>query len=288
MSFSEHRIPTADGLTLFLRDYAPHGGGSAAPVLCIPGLTRNSADFEMVAQRMAGLGRRVLAVDLRGRGHSDNDPDPTRYRPDIYAADMVYVLETLDIPSAVFVGTSLGGLVTMLVAAMAPDRIVAAVLNDIGPVVDPAGIARIAAYVGKSGAFDSWNALTHAVRAAQSLAFPAADDAFWKTMAHRVGRERRDGKIEFAYDPVIAQTFAPQPDAPPPPSLLPLFRALAAKPVLSVRGALSDILSVEGLAVMKEAKPDLGTVEVPRVGHAPTLDEPEAWAAIAAFLAKAP
>ncbi len=287
MSYIEHRIPTSDGPNLFLRDYAPQGGDEAGPVLCIPGLTRNSADFEIVAPRIANLGRRVLALDLRGRGHSDKDPDPRRYRPDVYVQDVLYVLETLGIPRAVFVGTSLGGIVTMLAAAFAPDRVAAAVLNDIGPVIDPAGLARIAAYVGKNGPFATWNELIDAVKASQGVAFPAADESFWKMFAHRVAHALPDGRVAFSYDPAIALVFS-QPQAEPAPSMLPVFQALATKPVLAVRGALSDILSADGVAVMKQAKPDLEIVEIPDIGHAPTLEEPEAWHAISAFLVRVP
>lgn len=285
MSYIEHRIPTKDGPNLYLRDYAPHGGGAAASVLCIPGLTRNSADFEVVAPRIAALGRRVLAVDLRGRGRSDNDPDPRRYRPDVYALDIVHILDTLELSHAVFLGTSLGGIVTMLVGTISQNLVSAAVLNDIGPVVDPAGIARIASYVGKSGPFASWSALIEAIKLSQGAAYPGADDAFWRSFAERVAHALPDGRIAFAYDPAIAQGFAQPQDAPPPP-LMPLFQALAAKPILSIRGELSDILSKDGVAAMREVKPDLEAIEIPRVGHAPTLEEPHAWHALTAFLAR--
>jgi pimeloyl-ACP methyl ester carboxylesterase len=287
MSYIEHRIPLADGLKLYLREYPAHGAAQRAPVICLPGLTRNSADFEVVAPRIAALGRRVVVPDLRGRGHSDYDPDPSRYRPDVYLQDALYALDMLDIPAAVFVGTSLGGLITMLAGAMAPDRVVAAVINDIGPVIDPAGLARIASYVGRSGPFAAWPELIETIKRTQSAAFPDAVEADWRTFAHRVARERPDGKVAFAYDPAIAQSFA-QPQDAPPPSFLPMFQALAKKPVLLVRGALSDILAADGVAVMRQEKPDLDVVELPRIGHAPTLEEPAAWHAIAGFLARVP
>jgi pimeloyl-ACP methyl ester carboxylesterase len=287
MGYDEHRIATKDGLKLYLRDYAPAAGRQGLPVLCLPGLTRNSADFEGIAPRMAQRGRRVLALDLRGRGNSDYDPEPVRYRPDVYAQDVVQMLDALAVPKVVFVGTSLGGLLTMMIAAMAPDRVAAGVLNDIGPVVDPAGIARIASYVGKSGPLASWDEMIAGIKATQAAMFPRADEAFWKTMAHRVARELPDGRVAFAYDPAIAQNFS-QPQPSPAPSLLPFFQALAAKPVLVLRGAISDILSKGGVKVMKDAKRDLEAVEIPDVGHAPSLDEPESWDAIAGFLAGVP
>lgn len=284
MDFAEHRIDTADDPKIYARDYPAQGTGKL-PVLCLHGLTRNSADFEAVAPKVAALGRRVIAIDARGRGKSDNDPDTAHYRPDVYTADALFVMDTLGISRAVFVGTSMGGIMTMLAALTAPDRVSAAVLNDIGPEVDPAGLKRIASYVGKSGPFANWDEMTAAVKATQGIAFPGKDDAFWRVFTRRVARERPDGKVEFAYDPAIANAFSANPDAPPP-SMVPLFQALATRPVLAVRGAISDLLSPDGVATMKRIKPDIDFVEVPNVGHAPTLEEPEAWNAIAAFLSK--
>jgi pimeloyl-ACP methyl ester carboxylesterase len=284
MDFAEHRIDTADDPKIYARDYAAQGSGGL-PVICLHGLTRNSADFEVLAPRIAALGRRVIAIDARGRGRSDNDPDTAHYRPDVYTADALFVMDTLGISRAVFIGTSMGGIMTMFAALTAPDRVSAAVLNDIGAEVDPAGIKRIASYVGKSGPVDSWQEMTANVKASQAVAFPDKDDAFWSTFAHRVARQRPDGKIELAYDPAIANAFATNPDAPPP-SMVPLFEALATRPVLVVRGAISDLLSPEGVATMKRIKPDMDYVEVPNAGHAPTLEEPEAWNAISAFLSK--
>lgn len=282
MDFAEHRIATPDGPVVYARDYAAAAG--RLPVVCLHGMTRNSADFEEVAPMIAAFGRRVVAIDARGRGKSDNDPDATRYRPDVYVGDVLRVLDTLGLPRAVFLGTSMGGIMTMLAATIAPDRIAAAILNDIGTEVDPVGLKRIASYVGKAGPFVSWDEMNAAAKASQSVAFPDKDDAFWRNFARRVARERADGKVEFSYDPAIANAFAAAPAGPP--GMMPLFQALAAKPVLLVRGAISDLLSRETVAAMKQAKPDLDFVEVPKVGHAPTLEEPEAWNALAAFLAK--
>jgi pimeloyl-ACP methyl ester carboxylesterase len=282
MDFAEHRIATTDGPFVYARDYAADAG-HRLPVVCLHGLTRNSADFEAVAPRIATLGRRVIAIDARGRGKSDDDPDPSRYRADVYVGDVVRVMNTLNVPRAVFLGTSMGGIMTMLMAAAAPSRIASAILNDIGAEVDQKGVARIAAYVGKSGPFDSWAEAVAVVKATQGPMFPHGDDAFWRTFAQRVARERDDGRIEFAYDPAIGQAFR-QPPPSPPPSLLPLFEALAKVPVLVIRGATSDILAPEGVVTMRRIKPDLLYAEVPDVGHAPTLEEHEAWEAIAKFL----
>jgi pimeloyl-ACP methyl ester carboxylesterase len=283
MPFAEHRLKSSDGLTLFLRDYAAQGRETGAPVLCLHGLTRNGLDFEAVAPWIAAQGRRVLTMDVRGRGRSDWDSDPTRYTPAVYAGDVIATMAQLDIPKAVFVGTSMGGLITMIVAALKGELVHAAILNDIGPVIDPRGIARISGYAGSTGPFAGWEACAAQIKALQGPFYPDADEAFWLTFAYRCARET-DGQVFFDYDPAISQTMGKA--APDPAALMPLFAALSPKPVLVVRGALSDILSTDGVAAMTSAKPDLETCEVARVGHAPTLEEPEAQEAIAAFLAK--
>jgi pimeloyl-ACP methyl ester carboxylesterase len=283
MTYTERFITVPDGLRIFVRDYPAQGQAQGVPVVCLHGLTRNSADFDALAPAIAARGRRVLALDMRGRGRSDFDPDPTRYRPDVYVTDVLAVLDQTGVERAVFIGTSMGGLITMVLSAIAVQRIAGAILNDIGPVVDPAGLKRIAGYVGKTGPFNSWEDFIDAVRTTQSAAFPDADETLWRTFARRTGRETADGKVTFNYDPAIAQAF----NAPPPspaPDLMPLFAALAGRPVLVLRGALSDILAPEGFEAMRAVKPDLQVAEIPRVGHAPTLDEPAARLAIQAFL----
>jgi pimeloyl-ACP methyl ester carboxylesterase len=283
MNFSELAFTTADGPTIRARDYAAQGDARGLPVLCLHGLTRNAADFDDVAPAIAASGRRVIVPDARGRGRSDNDPEPMRYRPDVYVGDVLGLLDSLGIARAVFLGTSMGGMMAMLAAVLAPGRVAAAVLNDIGPRIDPAGLARIVSYVGNAGPFPSWAETEAAIRATQEQAFPGKDEDFWRVFTRRVARERPDGLVEFAYDPAISQAFAGN---VPPPDLMPLFMALAAVPVLAVRGALSDILSRDGVGAMRGAKPDLEFVEVPGVGHAPLLSEPEAWSAIVRFLAR--
>ncbi|KAF0184476.1 MAG: alpha/beta hydrolase [Hyphomonadaceae bacterium] len=278
---SEHIVRSTDGLGLFVRDYAPLQPALGLPVLCLHGLTRNSADFEIVAPRIAALGRRAIAMDVRGRGRSDWDGTPSRYTPLIYAQDALKVLDQLGVARAVWLGTSMGGLITMIAAAMAPDRVEAAILNDIGPVIDPRGLARIATYVGKSEPRSTWDEAAAAVAMTQSVAFPDADAAFWHTFARRTYRKRADGRLELDYDPAIAQ---PQPDLAP--DLRPVFKALQPIPTLVLRGGVSDILSREGVAEMRALKGDLEVSEVPNVGHAPTLEEPGAWLPIVDFLAR--
>jgi pimeloyl-ACP methyl ester carboxylesterase len=282
MAFSERRVQSADGLALAVRDLPGPLGGSRVPVLCLPGLTRNARDFEALAAELARE-RRVLSPDLRGRGRSAWDPEPAHYRPATYLADVLRILDELRVPRVIAIGTSLGGLLTMLLAAARPEALAAAVLNDIGPVLEPEGIARIRAYVGRGGAMKSWGAAAAACRDAQGIAFPGLDDAGWLAFARRTCIEGPDGAVRFDYDPRIAEAVAD-----PAPSSDPwlLWRPLLAIPTLVVRGEISDILSIGTLAEMKRRKPDLHTVTVPGRGHAPLLDEPEALQAIRSFLAE--
>jgi pimeloyl-ACP methyl ester carboxylesterase len=281
--FVERRIAAADGLSIYVRDYPPVEPVAGLPVFCLPGLTRNSRDFELVAPRIAALGRRTLAWDTRGRGLSDRDADVEHYNATTYMHDAERVLDELRVDRAVFLGTSMGGIITMALASTAVERIAAAILNDIGPRIEKAGLTRIAGYVGKSTPVATWDAAAAACKAVHGTSFPDAPDGFWLKFAHRTFRERADGAIEGDYDPAIAHAF----EAPiEPPDMTPLFQALASVPVLVVHGAASDLLSAAGVDAMRSLKPDLEIVEVPRVGHAPTLEEPEAWEAIIDFLAR--
>jgi pimeloyl-ACP methyl ester carboxylesterase len=286
--YEERIVATVDGLALYARDYPPLLPQTGLPVVCLHGLTRNSRDFEVIAPRIAALGRRVVVPDVRGRGKSANDPDPAHYVPAVYAQDVMRLMDTLGIAKAVFVGTSMGGLITMALAAMAPDRIAASALNDVGPRLSGAGLSRIATYLGHVEPVASWQEAAETSRSINGSAFPDRldDDDYWLMLAHRTFRERDDGKLEFDYDPHIALAFADfDPDAPPV-DLTPYFTTLAEKPMLSVRGGLSDILSDETLAHMRAVNPNLESVTVTNVGHAPMLDEPEAWDALLDFLAR--
>ncbi|MBU6405609.1 MAG: alpha/beta hydrolase [Alphaproteobacteria bacterium] len=286
-AFADRFVPTADGLTIYLRDYAPLEPSSGLPMLCLHGLTRNSRDFEIIAPRLAALGRRVLVMDVRGRGRSDRDPEPMRYGVPTYVGDVMAALDYLQIDRAVFLGTSMGGLITMVFAAMTPGRVAAAILNDVGPELNPVAVARIGAYVGKTNPVESWDEALGITRANNEAAFPGRDDAFWDAFARRCWHED-NGKIALSYDPLIAIPFS-QPQGPAPADLKPLFQAaFGAIPTLLIRGALSDLISPEHVATMQALKPDLAFREIAGVGHAPMLEEPEAMAAIIEFLAQAP
>jgi len=268
-----------DGLRLHYRDYL--GASEKPPLLCLPGLTRNARDFADFAERYSPRFR-VIALDFRGRATSDYDPVPARYNPLTYAGDVIELLDHLGIDQAIFVGTSLGGLVTMVVAATAPQRIAAAIINDVGPDVDPAGVNRILTYVGKDVRFSSWDEAADTIAANYGSKFDRFTHSDWVAMAKRNCREE-NGEIRFDYDMAIAEPFR---TAGPVPQvdLWPLFAALGRKPLLVVRGEKSDLLTAETAARMRAIAPGMKLAVVAGVGHAPELSEPEAVAAIDEFL----
>ncbi len=266
-----------DGLNLHYRDYA--GPADRPPILCLHGLTRNSRDFENIADRLAGDWR-VITVDFRGRGKSDYDPEPSRYMPPTYAADVLQLLDELGIDKAVFIGTSLGGIVTMIVAGFAPQRIAGAVLNDVGPELDKAGLDRIRGYVGQAGQFASWDEAASAFARLHSDRHPSYGPDEWRRYAMRVARETERG-IELDYDLAIAQPFSAMDDnAASGADAWPLYHGLSGRPVLILRGGKSDLFPVEVAERMREALPGAELVTVPNVGHAPDFDEPESIAAV--------
>lgn len=268
-----------DGLRLHYRDYP--GSADKPPLLCLPGLTRNARDFADLAQRYSP-GLRVIALDFRGRAASEYDPVPARYNPLTYAGDVIELLDQLGIEKAIFVGTSLGGLVTMIIAATAPQRISAAIINDVGPDVDLAGINRILSYVGKDVRFKSWEEAGSTIANNYGGKFERYGQADWIAMAKRNCREE-NGEIRYDYDMAIAEpykTAGPVPEV----DLWPLFAALGQKPLLVVRGETSDLLTAETAQKMQAVAPGMKLTVVPGVGHAPELNEPEATAAIDEFL----
>jgi pimeloyl-ACP methyl ester carboxylesterase len=279
--YLEHRVVLGDGLRMYCRDY-PAGEPDGRPtVLCLPGLTRNCRDFESLA-RMLAPRHRVLTPDLRGRGGSDRDPQWRHYQPLNYVADVARLLRELQAGRVIVVGTSLGGLVAMLMAAMQPDALAGVVLNDIGPELDPTGLARIGAYVGQLPPLRTWEEAAAQARKSHSRALPDLDDAGWMAFARRVYREESPGRIVPDMDPMIGEAM--RETAGQAADLWILYRALERIPTLAIRGELSDLLSADTLRRMQEAKPDLRTLLVPRCGHAPTLDEPECRRAIGEFL----
>jgi pimeloyl-ACP methyl ester carboxylesterase len=281
--FEDRYTNSTDGLRLHYRDYS---GGLAdqPPILCLPGLTRNARDFEPVADRFAGDWR-VLALDFRGRGGSAPDPEPSRYMPATYARDVIKLLDELGIADAVFVGTSLGGLVTMLIGAMEDERIAGALLNDIGPEVAPEGIERIRTYVGKPVTWNSYGEAAAAMMERAGDVYPLWGAAEWERFARRCCREE-GAHIVYDYDMRIAEPFAVANDATQP-DLWPWLDYLKGKPVTVLRGALSDLFS-EATAerMIAELGDTAELVTVPNVGHAPSFDEPESIAALERLLVR--
>lgn len=288
VSFQERRWTSRDGLSLFARDYPAAGGEERLPVICLHGLTRNSKDFEDIAPLVAKWGRRVIVPDVRGRGQSDRDPNSRNYRPPIYARDILRLMDELGIPRAVFIGTSMGGIITMTLMAMRPKAIAAAILNDVGPAIAPEGIARILSYVGKPVEIRDWDDAADYVRRINSVALPKIGEDDWQRFARRTFRDGPNGPV-MDYDPAIAVPLGK------PPGRLSLwvagllFRRLARKrPTLLLRGETSDIISAEIADRMQRMAPRLQRVDVPGVGHAPMLTEPAAVDAINQFLRTLP
>jgi pimeloyl-ACP methyl ester carboxylesterase len=283
--YEDRSWTSADGLDLHYRDYPGPDGAQALPVLCLHGLTRNARDFAGLAEHIAQQ-RRVIVPEMRGRGLSDYAPDSQTYNPVQYVADVEVLLAEQGIERFVVVGTSLGGLMTMLLAQARPGRIAAAVLNDIGPEIEPGGIERIAAYVGQGGSYPTW---MHAARSLSGIhgdAFPDFALEDWLDMAKRTLVVGQSGRVVYDYDMAIAEPFR-QPGGAAPANLWSAFDALKGVPTVLIRGELSDLISSETVARMQAANPAMEVVTVPRVGHAPTLDEPLSRAAIDGLLAKA-
>jgi pimeloyl-ACP methyl ester carboxylesterase len=280
-SWSDGWWTSSDGLRLHYRDYA--GTSERPPILCIPGLTRNARDFEGIAERLAGEWR-VIAVDLRGRGESGHARDPMTYNPLVYAQDMERLIAALGVARFILFGTSLGGLVTMLLASAGSERIAAALLNDIGPELESGGLEHIRSYVGRSQSWPTWLHAARGLCEAQRDRYPGWALEQWLVYAKRVCRLTGGGRVVLDYDMKIAEPLRlPAPDV----DLWPVFHALDAVPTLLVRGALSDLLSEGAAARMKAEKPDLAIAVVPGVGHAPTLEEPQAAKAVDALLDRA-
>ncbi|MCA3555205.1 MAG: alpha/beta hydrolase [Aestuariivirga sp.] len=266
---------------LYARDYAADRGG-LAPIVCLPGLTRNSRDFETIAPRLAKT-RRVLALDFRGRGRSGR-ADPATYRPDQEVADTLHVLDTLGIGRFAIIGTSRGGIAAMVMAARALPRMAGVVLNDIGPRIDRAGLLRIRSYLGGDPQFAGWGEAVAALKSSNP-GFGRLSEDEWQAFARRVYRDE-NGLPRADYDPALSLNFPSAADieAGRAPELWPLLDLMAEAPLLVLRGEHSDLLSAETVARMHRHHPALDSVTVRDRGHVPFLDEPESLAAIDRWL----
>ena len=285
---AERNWKSRDGLTLFARDYMGASGEARLPVICLHGLTRNSKDFEDVAPWLSDLGRRVLVPDVRGRGLSDRDPDPSHYAPKVYVRDVLDLMQSLAIARAIFLGTSMGGIITMAMAAMRPRAVAAAILNDVGPEIAPEGVARIMSYVGKSVEIQDWDGAADYVRRTNGTAFPDYDEADWHRFARRTFRDN-GGIPELDYDPRILEPLLQHRPGRHSWLAWSLFRRLARKrPTLLVRGSNSDVVTQSIAEKMERKAPAMRRVDVPGAGHAPMLTEPAAVDAIEQFLRTIP
>lgn len=278
-------VSVQDGLRLHARDYgeraSPH-----LPVVCLPGLTRNARDFHELAAFLSThrhRPRRVLAIDFRGRGASDYDWNWKNYTPFTEMADVLDVLTACGIEDACFVGTSRGGLVTMLLAAARPTTLKAVVLNDIGPEVDGRGLLRIKNVLSATRAPKNWEDATDLLKRAYESHFPAVDDAGWEAFARKTFADK-DGRPVRDYDPKLIKTLQSIDYDQPLPTMWPQFDGFAGVPLMVLRGENSDILSEDTVQRMAERRPDLESVLVEGAGHAPMLTEPEILNRISAFI----
>lgn len=280
-TYREQWWTSKDGLQLYARSYEA-AGATAPAVLCLPGLTRNSRDFESLAQHLA-YRYRVICPDLRGRGYSARDPVWQNYQPQTYLADLIGLRAALGLKRVAIIGTSLGGLLAMLLPSVLPEVVAGIILNDVGPEIDPIGAERIRGYAGRLPAVRSWEEAVAQLRTVFGAAWPGVSEETWLRLARRSFREDASGIPVLDVDPKVGEAMRAAPQAATP-DLWPLFKSLGPVPVLALRGALSDILSEATFARMQREKPDLIALSVPNRGHVPLLDEPECLTAIDAFL----
>src|SRR5580704_3178193 len=281
-SYTENFWTSHDGLRLYARVY-PGPDPLARTVLCLHGLTRNSRDFEELAPHLQRH-YRVIVPDVRGRGLSARDPNPQNYQPAIYLQDILALLDSVDAQQVAVIGTSMGGLLAMMLAVGSRDRISGVVLNDMGPEVDPKGLDRIKGYAGRLPSPKNWDEAIAQTRSMFGEAWPNLSPQRWSALTRRGYREDEKGGLNVDADPMIGEMLRAAPAASA--NLWPFWKALRGIPMLAIRGAQSDILSAATFAKMKAENPELVQLEVAQRGHVPLLDEPECLAAIDAFLAQ--
>ena len=280
---TSHFVSAPDGLRLHVLEYG-RDGGSGLPVVCLPGLARTAGDFNRLAAALADDGRRVLALDYRGRGLSARDPDPKNYDLGVESTDVLAVLAAVGVEKSVFVGTSRGGLITMILAALRPGMISGAVLNDIGPVIEAQGLTRIRGYVGKLPRPHSWTEAVDTLKGVSASQFTALSETDWLDVAQLTFREE-DGVFTPTYDPALMDNLRTM-DVDAIPTLWPQFEALGTVPVLIVRGANSDLLSAATASEMVRRLPDCALHTVADQGHAPFLTDAPTIERIRGFVAR--
>lgn len=279
--YRERYYRSQDDLRLYWREYGDPCA-TATPVLCLAGLTRNSKDLHELALHL-GQTRRVLAPDYRGRGRSAYDPDWRNYNVRVCLDDIRHLLAVAGVHRVAVIGTSLGGILAMAMAAAYPTLLAGAVLNDVGPEVEIAGLRHIVEYIRVDRPQpDIDSAVATIRRMLPRVQF--RDPAIWQKMVENTYRKGDDGLLHFDWDVAIVRPLLEP--AEPTPDLWPLFRALKRVPALALRGEVSEILSEATFAAMARAKPDMTQLTVAGTGHTPTLSEPEVRQAIDGFLAR--
>jgi pimeloyl-ACP methyl ester carboxylesterase len=273
-----------DGLKLHARRHGPRNG-APVPVVCLPGLTRTTEDFDVLAAGLidANPDRPVIALDYRGRGRSDYDRNPENYNLAVELGDVLAVLTALDIGRTVLVGTSRGGLLSMLMATVRPTLLSGVVLNDIGPVIEAKGLLRIKSYVGKLPPPRSFQEGAEMLRRLFDAQFPKVTGDGWLAAARRAWQQR-EGRLVPTFDVQLARTLDNMDIERPLPSLWKEFDALSDVPLMVIRGANSDLLSEETVEAMAARRSRMETLVVPDQGHAPLLAEPDVIAKITRFI----
>jgi pimeloyl-ACP methyl ester carboxylesterase len=280
-------ITAPDGLRLHAQCYGRRSS-AATPVVCLPGLARTTTDFEALASALTHDSlrpRRVIALDFRGRGQSGYDRNPANYSLPVELADVLAVVTALETLPAIFIGTSRGGILTMLLAAVRPTAIAAAVLNDIGPVLEPQGLMRIKSYIGKLPQPRTFEEGAEILRRLFGSQFPKLGQAEWLASAHRAFKEEK-GRLVPTYDVRLANALNGVDAERPVPALWKEFDALASVPVMVIRGANSDLLSAATVEAMRARRAALETIEIPDQGHAPLLTEADTIARIVEFVGR--
>lgn len=279
-AFRERHYTSQDGLSLYYRDYGdPLSPG--VPVLCLPGLARNSKDFHRLALRLRAR-HWVVCPDYRGRGRSDYDPDSENYQPAAYLNDLRHLLAVTGMRHAAVIGTSMGGLLACAMGAAMPTVLAGVVLNDVGPDIGSDGFGRIMTYLAQDNPQPDWESATRAFKALfPNLSLRTEDD--WRAATEATWREGEDGVLHYDWDIRIVD---PLRHKRPLPDLWALFRSIRRYPTLAIRGGASDVLLPETFERMAREHPRLERLTLDGIGHVPTLVEPEAANAIDAFLAR--